>query len=304
MARINELASISVAAEDSVVVVTDTESSKKISISDLRNSLVKRASSAVSGTIKIGSGLRIDDAGVVSVTNFSGYTLPAATTSTLGGVIVGSGLSVNSQGVVSVNIPSPVKASTTTFGVVKVGSGLSVLDGVISNAVVLPPTFLAEGGQTIEESFTTEDNKQFYSIAPITIGRDVTFTIARNSSWILYTPNSAPYDDQKISYFQEGNRTILSDLTIENNKEIYSIGPVVIRGNATLTVERNSTWTIYDPEKVYSPPAAPSAIQESPNMITSNYTITNDRTATSYGPITVDRGVTVEIPPLSTWIIF
>lgn len=304
MARIIDLVSTSVAAEDSVVVVSDVESSKKITISDLRNTLVRRASSTVSGTIKIGTGLRIDESGIVSVTNYSGYNLPPATTSTLGGVIVGSGLSVNTQGVISVTLPEPTKASTTTYGIVKVGSGLSVLNGVISNAVVPPPTFLAEGGQTIEENFTTENNKQFYSIAPITIGRNVTFTIAGNSSWILYTPNSAPYDDQKISYFQEGNRTILSDLTIENNKEIYSIGPVVIQGNATLTVERNSTWTIYDLEKVYSSPSAPSAIQESSNMITSNYTITNDRTATSYGSITVDRGVTVEIPPLSTWIIF
>ena len=303
MARIPDLLSTSIAAEDSLVVVTDLESSKKITISDLRNTLIKRASSSVSGTVKIGSGLRIDESGILSVVNYSGYTLPKATTSTLGGVIVGSGLAISSQGVISANTPDPPRASTTAFGVVRIGSGLVVANGVISNAIELPPTFLVEGGQTILENFVTENNKEFYSIAPITIGRSVTFTISGNSTWVLYKPSAAPYDEQKISYFQEGNRSILSDLTIENNKEIYSLGTVTISNNATLTVEKNSTWTLYDVVRLDTTPA-PLAIQESSNMITSNYTITNDRTATSYGPITINRGITVEIPPLSTWIIF
>lgn len=307
MARILDLVSTSAATEDSVVVVTDLESSKKITISDLRNTLVKRASSTVSGTIKVGSGLRIDESGVVSVTNFSGYSLPPATTSTLGGVIIGTGLAINSQGVVTVDIPPSPRASTTTFGVVRVGSGLAVSNGVISNAITLPPSFLIEGGQTIDEDFTTENNKEFYSIAPITIARNVTFTISSNSTWVLYTPSAAPFDEQKISYFQEGNRSILSNLTIEDNKEIYSLGTITISNNATLTVEKNSTWILYDVIRLEAPPAptpVPAAIQESLNMITSNYTIANDRTATSYGPITMDQDVTVEIPPLSTWIIF
>lgn len=303
MARIPDLASTSIAAEDSLVVVTDLESSKKITISDLRNTLVKRASTTVSGAVKVGTGLQINESGVLSVVNFSGYTLPPASTSTLGGVIVGDGLSVNNQGVLTLNLPQTPRASTTTFGVVRIGSGLNVDNGVISNAVVLPPTFLVEGGQIIESNFTTDDGKELYSIAPITIGRSVTFTVSKNSTWTLYTPSAAPYDEQKISYFQEGNRTILADLTIENNKEIYSLGPITIGNNATLTVERNSTWTLYDVVK-FSQVTAPTAIQESPNMITSNYIITNDRTATSYGPITIDQDVTVEIPPLSTWIIF
>jgi hypothetical protein len=52
------------------------------------------ATSAVLGGIKIGTGLTIDGAGVVTAAGT--YTLPAATTSTLGGVIVGTGLSVTS----------------------------------------------------------------------------------------------------------------------------------------------------------------------------------------------------------------
>jgi hypothetical protein len=52
------------------------------------------ASSSVLGGIKVGSGLSIDGAGVVTAAGT--YTLPEATVSTLGGVIVGSGLAVTS----------------------------------------------------------------------------------------------------------------------------------------------------------------------------------------------------------------
>jgi hypothetical protein len=61
------------------------------------------ATASVLGGIKIGSGLTIDGAGVVTAAGT--YTLPNATTSTLGGVIVGSGLSVSS-GTVSANVTS------------------------------------------------------------------------------------------------------------------------------------------------------------------------------------------------------
>lgn len=304
MARINDLTSIAIAPEDSVVVVTDSDSSKKITVSDLRNTLVKRASTTVSGTIKIGSGLAIDDAGVVSVSNYSGYTLPKATNSSLGGVIAGSGLSVDARGVLTVLLPPPDKATTNSYGVVKVGAGLSVSNGVISNAMVPLPTFIVEGNQTITEDFTTSDDKELYSIGPITIDRDVTFTVAGNATWVIYTPAGTPADEQKVSYFQEGNRTVLSDLSIESGKELYSVGPVTIERNATLTIEKGATWIIYDIVKPAISEQTAAPIQESSNMIVSNYTIADDRTATSYGTITIDRSVTVEISPLSTWIIF
>lgn len=58
------------------------------------------ASASVLGGVKIGSGISIDGAGVISAS--AAYTLPAATTSTLGGVIVGTGIAVAS-GTVSVS---------------------------------------------------------------------------------------------------------------------------------------------------------------------------------------------------------
>jgi hypothetical protein len=58
------------------------------------------ATASVLGGVKIGSGLSIDGAGVVTAAGT--YTLPAATVSTLGGVIVGAGLAVTS-GTISVS---------------------------------------------------------------------------------------------------------------------------------------------------------------------------------------------------------
>ena len=82
------------------------------------------ASSTVLGGIKIGSGLTIDGAGVVTAAGT--YTLPNATTSTLGGVIVGSGLSVSS-GTVSANVTS-VAGRTGAVTIAKADVGLGSVD--------------------------------------------------------------------------------------------------------------------------------------------------------------------------------
>lgn len=337
MATINDLASISTPAEDSVVVVTDLSSSKKITISDLRNTMVRTASTTVAGAVKVGAGLSIDQSGVLNVTNYSGYTLPTATNTRLGGVRVGAGLAVDAQGVLSVaNLTIPV-ASEYNRGTVQVGTGLIIQDGVLSNAVseyVLPPAtstvlggikigsglvvtdsvvstesknFLIEDDLIIDENYTVPDGKTVYSVAPITIDRGVTFTVSANSTWVIYHPAiPVPNPEPPAPPVQVGGGTFLADYTTENGVPTYSISPVVIDRNVTVTIGQDSTWVIYSPGVAAQEPASetPAAITESSSIIEADYTIGENRIASSVGPITVDRAVTVTIPSLSTWVIF
>ena len=105
----------------------------------------------------------------------------------------------------------------------------------------------------------------------------------------------------------EGDSVVTENYTTADNKPVYSIGTITLDRTVTFTVERNSTWTIYTPGAVSTtipviPPAPP--IQEQDTTITANYSITNNKIASSIGPVVIERSVTVEVAPLSTWIIF
>lgn len=278
MPTINDLESVVNPTESSVVVVTDEINSKKITISDLRNTMVRPASSTTAGVIKIGAGLAINAAGVVTVPSVIGYILPAATTTTLGGMIVGSGLAVNAQGVVSVNLPPAAVASEYTFGTVKIGTGLSIVGGVLSNPVT----------QYVLPSATQQ------VLGGIKVGSG----LLMNNSFLSV---------ETKPYVVESGQVIDENYTVPAGKTVYSIGPISVGRSSTVTVSSDSTWTIYKPGETehYTPEEeAVSPVIEQPTSITASYTISNGVNATSFGPITIDRAVTVTISPLSTWIIF
>ena len=279
MATINSLPTIVTPAADSVVVVTDSTSSKKITISDLRNAMIPTASSVTAGAVKIGTGLQINQSGVVSVSNYSGYTLPAATNGSLGGVIVGNGLTVSAEGVLNLSSLVIPVASRFVSGTVKVGAGLQIdTNGVLNNTI--PVYQLPSATQSV--------------LGGIKVGYGLVMTDSFLST-------------EAKTYVVEGNQLINEDYTTADNKVLYSVGPVTIGRTATFTIEKTATWTIYTPgvSEVYIPPTPPVVpIQEQDTLIIDNYSIANGKIASSIGPITIDRNVTVEIAPLSTWVIF
>lgn len=244
MTRLTDLPSISIAPDSSVMLLGDPTASQKITVSDLRNTLVRSASPTQAGIVKVGAGLRIDPTGILSVANFSGYALTMASTNVLGGVIVGSGLTIDSYGVLKTTAMSVPIASEQVAGIVKIGTGLSINNAVLSVSAVMP--YLTVGNQTITEDYTIADNLTVYSIGTTTIGRGITFTVSGNSTWVLYTPSE---------------------------------------GTATSSVTS-------------------SPIQEQDQIITANYSIADHKTATSFGHITIDRDVTVEVAADSQWVIF
>lgn len=132
MARISELAKATVPAERDVLPISDGTITKRITFGDLRQNIVRQASSTTLGSVRVGSGLTISDTGVLSVRNYSDYVLPPATAETLGGIRVGPGLTISETSVLSVSYQLP-KATALVLGGVKIGPGLTVdSEGVIS----------------------------------------------------------------------------------------------------------------------------------------------------------------------------
>ncbi len=135
MARISDLSrQTQPPAENNVFPISDGIITKKITFGDLRQNIVKQATTTTLGSVRVGNGLSISDTGVLSVRNYSDYVLPPATAETLGGIRVGPGLTISETSVLSVDYQLP-KATTTVLGGVKIGTGITVNnDGVISVA--------------------------------------------------------------------------------------------------------------------------------------------------------------------------
>ncbi len=74
------------------------------------------ASAETLGGVKVGTGLSINESGVLSNSNPTPYSLPNASAETLGGVKVGTGLSINESGVLSASGGYSVTAIYTGDG--------------------------------------------------------------------------------------------------------------------------------------------------------------------------------------------
>lgn len=154
MAKINDLAPLTKVPDSSVLVVTDSQESKKITFLDFKSNVVKTASSSQAGVVKVGKGLQIDEKGVLSI-NPSALVAPAdlppATTSTLGAVIVGKGLTVSSGGVLNLST-HPID----------------------------------ERDSVITASYTISNNKIATSVGPITLNGSVVVTVSQQSTWVIF----------------------------------------------------------------------------------------------------------------------
>ena len=135
MARISDLSSIAeneTVPSDSVLIVSDGELTKTITVSKLKSTIVTKASTTQSGAVMVGDGLDVDSDGKISVRNYSGYILPKASSGTLGGIIVGDSLQVSETGVLSTLYPLKL-ANNINYGLVKIGENINVTDdGIIS----------------------------------------------------------------------------------------------------------------------------------------------------------------------------
>lgn len=93
------------------------------------------ASPTTFGVIKIGTGLNMDEDGVVTT---QVYSLPTATNNTLGGIRVGDNLTIDNFGTLSA-IATPYTlptASSNVLGGIKIGAGLSInQNGVVSVSI-------------------------------------------------------------------------------------------------------------------------------------------------------------------------
>lgn len=139
MARISDLVSITTPSSSMVLVVSDGQLSKKVTVADFKNTILTKATTSALGVVKVGAGLEIDDTGVLSVQDFNQYVLPIASPSLLGGVRIGSGLSISNDGILSVSYGNLPVSGSSTLGGVKVNNATPGLS--VSGSGVLSVTF-------------------------------------------------------------------------------------------------------------------------------------------------------------------
>jgi microcystin-dependent protein len=132
MTRISNLSYADTVLPTDVLVVSDGQITRRVSIADFKEKVLTQATREALGTVKVGIGLEINDAGVLSVRNYSGFILQPASADRLGGIKVGFGLEVSETGVLSSSYEVPVSSPTQLGGVI-VGDGLAITgDGVLS----------------------------------------------------------------------------------------------------------------------------------------------------------------------------
>lgn len=154
MTRISDLSTIEEPTLSSVMVISDGQVTRKITVSDLKDVILNPATETELGVVRIGSGLDINDYGVVSVLNYSNYTLPPASKTILGGIKVSttSGLNIDSEGIITAtysNFNMPI-ANNNSVGGIKVGSGLQITpSGELSTVPIEINTVFNDAGITI-----------------------------------------------------------------------------------------------------------------------------------------------------------
>lgn len=154
MTKIIDLSPATKVSDNTVLVVTDKQTSRKITMADFKANLIQQATKTSAGVVKVGKGLQIDQNGVLSINPaalVSPADLPPATDADLGGVRVGKGLSITVDGTLSVS----------------------------SNPIV-------ERDSVVSSNYTIANNKIATSVGPITINGAVTVEISRQSTWVIF----------------------------------------------------------------------------------------------------------------------
>jgi len=132
MTRIANLATTTTLSPNDVLIVSDGSLTRTISVSNFKSNLLNKASKSQPGIVRVGAGLDVSESGVISVHNYSAYTLPVSSEQTLGGVKPGRGVVVDIDGTIHATYSLPT-ASSTVIGGVMVGTGLTIdASGVLS----------------------------------------------------------------------------------------------------------------------------------------------------------------------------
>jgi hypothetical protein len=232
--------------------------------------ILPKASTSVLGGIKIGAGLQIDAAGIVSVA----YSLPTATSITLGGVKVdGTTITINNNGVISASATNTYTlptATTSVLGGVKVdGTTITISSGVISsNATYSLPTATTTvlGGVKVDGTTITINNgvisgNATYSLPTATTsvlggvkvdGSTVTISngvISANSTYSLPTATTTLLGGVKI----DGTTITINNGTIRANvpNDLTDLG--IADGDLGQYLTTDGSGNFYFEDIVYPP---------------------------------------------------
>ena len=224
------------------------------------------------GGVKVGSGLTIDNNGVLSASGET-YELPIAGANTLGGVKVGSGLAIDNNGVLSASGETyelPI-AGANTLGGVKVGSGLTIDSGG-----VLSVSGGTQGGRTVINLDTLSQAEKaalFEEISGLTSNSQAvndkyvfikSFNSQHSGNQTPYAVEYTKYENSKMWFLgfnwggQSGEIWVLKYSLKTDGTDEASMAPNYSFNNLSrLLIFRNREWVKYDfTTSAFSTPSA------------------------------------------------
>lgn len=164
------------------------------------------------GVIKLGTGLNMDQDGVVTA---QVYTLPTATSNTLGGIRVGDNLTIDNFGTLSA-VATPYTlptASSNVLGGIKIGTGLAVnQDGVVSVSLGVASALVS--GDAMVDLVGSGLNSTLVSSGDFILLTGDNGTVANNNlilRWALDIDNPSTSKNTQILVGDSGASLIVGD---------------------------------------------------------------------------------------------
>ena len=225
------------------------------------------------GGVKVGSGLSIDNNGVLSADGTDPYVLPTASADELGGVKVGEGLSIDENGVLSAEGSEPYvlpTASSEVLGGVKIGEGLSIDgSGVLSangggssSMLVIEPTPVVyenlTWNQILEKAF---DINSFYGLlfnspipSDLLIDSTSSFTLSNADISIMVSADTVTVTVGTISHniYENGSWDSKNDIVIKDEGIDVGVRYINVEKEGTVSLDfvykdtRDSATAILD----------------------------------------------------------
>ena len=262
MTRISQLNTLTTVTDSTTWPVIDGGTTKKVTLSTVKTAILRPATNAVPGVVKVGNGLNITSDGTISVD--ADADLPVATSISLGAVRVGNGLSITESGVLSATYSYTLPPGTlSTIGGVRAdgvtttvnGSGIlsatqytlptattSVLGGVKvdgSTITINPVTGVISGANTYSLPTATTTVLGGVKVDGSTITIDGNGVISGSSTYTLPTATTSILGGVKV----DGSTIVINNGVISASAG----GGTFIRttaSNTTSSIANNATANI------------------------------------------------------------
>lgn len=191
----------------------------------------------------------------------------------------------------------------STVNTAIVGSNITISNSTVNYTIVLPTA-----AQRSNPNFVLSANGGWVIVS----------SVSGSNTFIQFNDNGVLGSVNTFVFHKTNNTIVVGNSTVNTtiSPSTVSIGNTLIvraisangsNGTSGQVLTSNGTSTYWSTFTLPSTPpfggGSDKAFYENDNIINTNYTIATNRNAGTFGPITINSGVTVTIPSGSRWVI-